>query len=137
MIECADKKKYVKKYACSGMLDQCKHFCEECDKELAFRCGNGLCIPRNKVSRSSLTIPCFLQIIIYLLIIIYFNNIFIIILFYFIQFINIYLIYLIVYQYLSIYKYIFKKKTAYNLLTIGFIEIIHKYATHLKPSLIN
>lgn len=47
-LKCNDGKNYIRKYACSGLLPQCKGICKnECDHELAFTCKTGDCISKS------------------------------------------------------------------------------------------
>uniref|UniRef100_A0A7E4VGX0 Low-density lipoprotein receptor domain class A n=1 Tax=Panagrellus redivivus TaxID=6233 RepID=A0A7E4VGX0_PANRE len=48
-IKCKDGKLYSKMYACGGLVAACDGLCEECNKDLAFDCGDKKCIARRKV----------------------------------------------------------------------------------------
>uniref|UniRef100_A0A0N4ZG03 EGF-like domain-containing protein n=1 Tax=Parastrongyloides trichosuri TaxID=131310 RepID=A0A0N4ZG03_PARTI len=47
-LTCNDGKRYIRTYACSGLLSQCEGVCDNgCDHELSFTCDNGACISRS------------------------------------------------------------------------------------------
>ncbi|KAM3725684.1 LDL receptor repeat-containing protein [Dirofilaria immitis] len=48
-IRCRDGIHYHRKYACSGLLDECEGKCNECFEEMAFTCKNHKCIKRSLV----------------------------------------------------------------------------------------
>ncbi|EFO16641.2 low-density lipoprotein receptor domain class A containing protein [Loa loa] len=48
-IRCRGGILYHRKYACSGILNECEGKCNECFKEMAFTCSNHKCIEKNLV----------------------------------------------------------------------------------------
>uniref|UniRef100_A0A915PMT9 Uncharacterized protein n=1 Tax=Setaria digitata TaxID=48799 RepID=A0A915PMT9_9BILA len=48
-IRCSNGVRYHRKYACSGMLNECEGKCGECFEDVAFTCKNHKCIKRSLV----------------------------------------------------------------------------------------